>query len=400
MEEITFSVMQNTQETEPALRRVLDAFERTHGIRVHLHMLLWDNARQETKDYAIHQHGPDVSTMATTWVADLIAMNALQPLSQADAAALSRDGDFIEAAWATTRGEKDEQPYAVPWLVDTYIVHYRRDLLAKAGVDARTAFASLAALDETVYRLSKAGIPVPVQLPYHYDRFCTMHTLAAWVWAQGGEFCLPDGKKVMFDQPEALAGIRQYFNLARHLSAGARQRLSSNDSANLFRQGEAALAFGTRSFRYTPESLSTPVREQWSAAPLPGPHFVGGVNLVTWKYSFREHAAMELIRYLNRPEVVLECSQAMLTSPARLAVLTGPEYQKDPILSVVSESARSGRCYPPVSLWGLIEDRFTEALSAIGANVLNPENQNALAAIPQIIQGTARRLNLTLESHS
>lgn len=399
MIEISFSVMRNTPETEPVLRRVLDNFERAHGIRVQLQVLAWETARQETKEFAIRQHGPDVSTMATTWVADLIAMNALAPLTPQGVTALSRDGDFIDAAWATTRGQQNEQPYAAPWLVDTYIVHYRRDLLENAGVDARTAFASLAGLDDAVYRLSKAGVPVPIQLPYHYDRFCTMHTLAAWVWAQGGEFCTPDGKRVTFDQPGALAGIRQYFNIARHLSPGARQRLSAIDSLNLFRQGEAALAFGTRSFQYSPETIAAHVLENWAAASLPAPHFVGGVNLVTWKYSRREQAALELIRYLNRPDVVLECSQAMLTSPARLAALNGPEYAQDPILSVVSESARGGRCYPSVPLWGLVEDRFTEALAAIGASVLAPGSSDPLAAIPQIIQGAARRLNLTLESH-
>lgn len=399
MDEITFSVMRNTQETEPVLRLLLDNFERAHAIRVNLQMLAWETARQETKEFAIRQQGPDVSAMGTTWVADLIGMNALQPLSSQGAAALARNGDFIDAAWKTTRDEKDEQPYAAPWLVDTYIIHYRRDLLAKAGVDERTAFASLAQLDETVYRLSKSDISIPIQLPYLYDRFCMMHTLAAWVWGQGGEFCTPDGKRVLFDQPEGLAGIRQYFNLARHLSPAARQRLSAPDCASLFRQGQAAIAFGTRSFQYAPETISTTIRDNWAAAALPGPHFVGGMNLVIWKYSRREQAAQQLIQYLNQPEVVYECSQAMITSPARLSVLTGPDYLNDPILKVVSEFARSGRSYPSVPLWGLVEDRFTEALAAIGANLLNPDSDNPIAAIPQIIQGAARRLNLTLESH-
>ena len=62
------------------MRRVLDEFERRNNIRVNLKVLAWETARQEIKGYALQQRGPDVSVMATTWVKDLIAMNALQPL--------------------------------------------------------------------------------------------------------------------------------------------------------------------------------------------------------------------------------------------------------------------------------------------------------------------------------
>jgi multiple sugar transport system substrate-binding protein len=397
MEEITLSVMRNTDQTELALRRVLDAFEAQHRVHVNLQMLLWPEARQQVKQYALHQHGPDVSVMATTWVADLIAMNALQPLKEPlTGAALCRPEDFIAAAWDTTLDAGREQSYAAPWLVDTYVIHYRRDLLAKAGLDPARAFASLEQIDKTVRALSQAGAPVPIQLPYAYDRFCTLHTLAAWVWGRGGEFCTADGKRVLFDQPEALEGIRAFFRLARHLSPAAREQVAGSQSGSLFRDGRAALAFGTLSFQYDPETIQPEVLDQWGVAPLPGPHFVGGVNLVAWRYSLRRQASLDLIRYLNRPDVALHCAQAMLTSPAQLAVLEGPAYSGDPTLSVISASARSGRSYPPVPLWGLIEDRLTETLAAVGEKALATGHADDM--LVKAIQATAKRLNITLES--
>ncbi len=397
MEEITLSAMRNTDQTELALRRVLDAFEAQQRVHVNLQMLLWPEARQQIKQYALHQRGPDVSTMATTWVADLIAMNALQPLKEPlTGAALFRQEDFIEAAWATTLDARGEQAYAAPWLADTYVIHYRRDLLKKAGLDPAAAFASLEQIDETVRALSESGAPVPIQLPYAYDRFCTLHTLAAWVWSRGGDFCTADGKQVLFDQPEALEGIRAFFRLARHLSPAAREQMAGSQSGSLFRSGQAALAFGTLSFQYDPETIRPEVLDQWGVAPLPGPHFVGGVNLVAWRYSLRRQSSLELIRFLNRPDVALHCSKAMLTSPAQLAALEGLEYQQNPTLSVISASARSGRGYPPVPLWGLIEDRFTETLAAIGEKVLKTGEVDDL--IVKTLQVVARRLNITLES--
>lgn len=398
MEEITFSLMQNTEQTGPALRRVLDEFERRHNIRVNLKVLAWETARQEIKGYALQQRGPDVSVMATTWVKDLISMNALQPLKNRSTGLLvGKPEDFIAATWETTHGDVEDTPFSVPWLVDTYVIHYRRDLLEKAGIDPQTAFSSLAQLDDTVRRLNEAGTPFPVQLPYSYDRFCTLHTLAAWIWSKGRDFCTPDGKRVLYDQPEALQSILEYFHLASHVKADARQQLMRPDSYNLFRQGQAALAFAVLTLTRDRDTIPPAVLENWAAAPFPGPHFVGGVNLVVWKYCRREQAAQELIRYLNRPEVVLECAKAMLTSPARLDALSSDEYQSDPILRVVGESARTGRGHLPVPMWGLIEDRLCDALTTIGATVLDSPDGNADAMITQTIKATAKRLNLTLE---
>jgi multiple sugar transport system substrate-binding protein len=399
MDEITFSVMRNTEQTEPVLRRVLDVFEHIHKVRVNLQVLLWQAARQEIKKFALQQRGPDVSAVGTTWVTDLIAMNAIQPIKDRHAGGvLGKQEEFIKAVWEITRGEKREDLYSFPWLVDTYVIHYRRDLLEKAGLNPNTAFSNFGQLAETTSRLKEAGVLIPIQLPYSYDRFCMLHTLAAWVWEKGGEFCTPDGKQVLFDSPEALQGILDYFHLANQLPPLARQQLLSSNSSELFRQGQAGLAFGTYSFMFDPDSILPAVRENWAAAPLPEPHFVGGVNLVTWKYSRRDQLAHELIRFLNLPEVVLEVSQAMLTSPARLDVLTGPIYMQDPILNVVSASARSGRGYLPVPLWGLIEDRLCEALVTVSANVLDSADGSADEMIMQIIKATAKRLNLTLDT--
>ncbi len=396
MDEITLSVMRNNQQTEPALRRLLDRFERLHGIRVRLQVLLWDNARQEVKNFAIHQRGPDVSAIGTTWISDLVAMNALQPLDQVSAHPLGSPAEFVPAAWDTALSGAEKRIVAAPWLVDTYVIHYRHDLFEQAGIDPSTAFTSHAQIDDTVRRLSQAGLTNPFQLPYHYDRFCTQHSLAAWVWGHGGEFCTPDGSRVLFDQPEALAGIREYFSLARHLTPEARTRLAGPDSFSLFRQGQAAAAFGTLSLMYDPQEIPARVRENWRAAPIPGPHFVGGVNLVMWKYSMRDKAALELIRYLNGPEEVAEIAQAMLTSPARLSVLEGRTYAQDALLRVISASARSGRTYPAVRLWGLIEERLIGALSTLGSQVLQPASPDLDQLLQDNIKPIARRLNVTL----
>lgn len=396
MREITLSVMRNTPQTETVLRQLLDGFEQQQGIRVHLQMLTWETARQDVKNFAIHQRGPDVSAMATTWIADLIAMNTLHPIVANVLFPTGKAEDFTAASWQAARDVKEQAVFAAPWLVDTYVIHYRADLLQQAGIDEATAFGSLTQIDETVRRLSEAGTAYPIQLPFHYDRFCAMHTLAAWVWGHGGEFCTPDGSRVLFDQPEAIRGMQAYFALARHLSPAAWQAMLNPESGSLFRQGQAAVAFGTLSFLHNRGQIDAALLENWRAAPLPEPHFVGGVNLVAWKYSLQDSACFELMRYLNSPEVVAPIAEVMLTSPARRSVLESPAYLQDPLLNVISRSARSGRTYFPVQLWGLIEDRFIDAMLAISSKLLASPTLDSYDLIPEVMLPVARRLNLTL----
>lgn len=375
------------------MRQVLDNFEQTHRIRVQLQVLQWDNARQEVKNYAIHQRGPDISAIGTTWIPDLISMNALQPIP---VQVLGRYEDFVAASWHTNPTEDEKANFSAPWLVDTYVIHYNRSLLEKAGVDPNTAFSTLDQMDKTIAHLSQSGVKVPIQLPTYYDRFCLMHSMAAWIWGNGGEFYSPVMNKVLFDQPEAISGIRQYFGLLKHLSPEATSLLMAAQNGDLFRQGQAATAFGTLSFRHTPDQVPAQVLENWSAASLPGPHFVGGVNLVFWKYSLHENASFELIQYLNSPPVLTQVSRAMLTSPARVSVLESPAFVQDPYLRVFTQSAQSGRPYPPSRLWGLIEERFINALLEINNKLSASGNSNMDQVIQDTIQAAARRLNLTL----
>ena len=48
--------------------------------------------------------------------------------------------------------------WAAPWLADTRIICYRRDLFEQAGVDAATAFQSPAQLENALQRLRDHGV--------------------------------------------------------------------------------------------------------------------------------------------------------------------------------------------------------------------------------------------------
>jgi len=75
---------------------------------------------------------PDICQLGNTWIAEFVALNALEPLDRYAAASPVVDlRDYFSGILDTNR--LDGVLFGVPWYVDTRLLFYRRDLLAQAG---------------------------------------------------------------------------------------------------------------------------------------------------------------------------------------------------------------------------------------------------------------------------
>ncbi len=395
MPEIELSVMIHTPQTVEVLTGLLKEFTTQSGIHVNLNTLRWENAHGELNRTALYHHGPDVSEIGSTWVSDLIAMNALRPFSPNEINLIGRPEEFVEQAWKSGRLRKDPTQWAIPWLAESYLLHYRKDLLQKAGVDPSTAFSSHDQIAKTVRSLLENGVDVPIEFPLGLDRFGSLHTLASWIWTAGGDFCEEDGRRVAFNQPQAISAIRAYFALLHGLPLDARRKIRER-GRGLFEHGKSAINFGTLMFYNNYQNAPQETKDNWAMTPLPGDHFIGGSNLVVWKHTRNDRAAIELVRYLTSPTVQVRVAPALAAMPPRLAALDLPEITNDPVLSVFAQSIRTGRTYPSIPLWGLVEDRLVTALIQIGQALIADEPADLDHVIHQYIDPLARKLNITL----
>ena len=115
---------------------LLPEFERTHpGIRVKVQQLPWTAAHEKLLTAFAGDVTPDICQLGNTWVPELVALDALEPLDRYVASSPVVDAtDYFAGIWDTNRiGGK---LYGVPWYVDTRLVFYRRDLLHDAGFPA------------------------------------------------------------------------------------------------------------------------------------------------------------------------------------------------------------------------------------------------------------------------
>ena len=121
------------------LQQALELFAKETRIQVDVEVLEHQE-RSLLTNFAIHKVGPDISEVGSTWLGNLVSMAAIRPFSERDVWKVGGQSAFVNGNWET--GIRNNQIYGIPWRGDVRVINYRRDLLAKAGVDEKTAFSS------------------------------------------------------------------------------------------------------------------------------------------------------------------------------------------------------------------------------------------------------------------
>ncbi len=392
-EELELSLM---TDTAAPIQPLLDQFEAAHGIRVRPRLLSWDAGWNTLFQSALQGRGSDVSEIGSTWLGDLAGMNALQAFSAEAVAEMGGAEAFMPVAWRSCHMAGQPQTWAIPWLVGARLLFYRRDLLARHGIDPQTAFGTADRLDRTLGQLQAAGVSVPWTVPTG-STHTTLLNVASWVWGAGGAFVTPDGKRTQINQTAARAGLRAYFALGRYLAPSVR-RLSGTQPDTVFLQNpDAAMTIsGSWLFQRAPDQGSPDLAVQLGAALPPGPSFVGGSHLVIWKHSPNYAAAVQLVRFLTSAPALIPYSKAIGLLPATLDALDAEPFAGDPLWQQTREGVRTGRSFPVIRAWGMIEYRLVAALSSLWAETLASPGQDVDAILRKHLDPLAQRLDQLL----
>jgi multiple sugar transport system substrate-binding protein len=382
----------STLSSSDTTERMLKGFESLFGVHVQLQRQTWGTAWSELVHYSIYKNAPDISEVGSTWIGDMIGMNTLRPFTQPEITSFGGSQVFFPTAWKNGVGV-DGQVWSIPWLIDSRLLYYRRDLLEKAGIDPATAFITHDALVNTLQRLFQAGVEIPWATPTHKTRM-SLHNLASWVWGAGGQFVSEDGRRTMFTTPEALTGFRQYFELGRFLSPYANE-LDDVQSDALFYKGQVAVTISG------PWLLNDPTADPHVAANTgvtfpPGVPFIGGSSLVVWESTPRTRDALALMRFLTSQEVQSTYLSNVGLLPARQDAFAALAKAPNSVASYISQGLRVGRSFPTSPLWGLVEERMSGSLGIIWQQFLS----NPKVDLPELLERDlgllARRLDLVL----
>lgn len=288
-------------------------------------------------------------------------------------------------------GEKEV--WGVPWLADARGIYYRREWLAQAGVDEQTAFRTHGDLVRTLETLEANGVKVPWSVPTR-QTVLTVHAIASWVWGAGGRFLHPSGRELLLTQPEAIAGLKGYFDLRRFMPEVARG-LAAPQATALFTQGPAAATIGGQ---WLAQGFPPETTEQWGVSLMPGASFVGGSHLVMWQYASprNERTVLELVAFLSSQNFQRTFAKPVGMLPVRLDVLNEELITGHRIFSVFGTALRSGRTFTTSLRWGLVEDKLNETFGMIWADLLADPKADTVMVIQKHLEPTVSRLNATL----
>ena len=282
---------------------LLAGFERENpGVRLRVEQLPWSAAHEKLLTAVAGDATPDVAQMGNTWLPEMAALGALEPLQPWLAMSPAiQPADYFEGIWRTN--SVDGVAVGLPWYVDTRLLFVRRDLLLKAGVSEMPA--TWADWLKACAALQAIGVKTPLFLPPPPE----FEPLLAFALQQDDEVLKDRGTRGNFSGPGFRRALNFYLQLFQR---GFAPGLSGNTVANIWQEiGRGTFAFyisGPWNIGEFKRRLPAELQAAWATAPLPGPtglgaSVAGGASLVMFKRSPVKPLVWKLIEYLSRPAV-------------------------------------------------------------------------------------------------
>ena len=395
MVEIEFSVMQGGPGESNYLLPLLEAFEKQYHIHVNLTGITWSTGWAEIAKFGIYGHGPDISAIGASWIGSLAAMQTLRPFTPQEVSTLGGADTFFESNWRTGLMPNDSTPWAVPWHGDALVIYYWKDALEKIGIpNLDTALSKDTTLVETLEKLQKRGCPYPLAITTT-KKPGILQEAAYWIWSAGGDLVSPNGKRVIFNQPAALEGFKNYFSLRRFISP---ESLSATFATDSFLERKALLHIGGSWLGSVGRHLRPEWGEQLGIARAPGTVYVGGTSFVIWKYSSHTREAFELLRFLSCQPTQTAASPNDFEISTRRDAIHLPFVKNDIFYLTCLQALQNGRSFPTIRLWGSVEEKLVREISDIWTKLFADPDLDLDACLHRQLDPLAERLNMALEN--
>lgn len=350
-------------------------FERENpGIRVEVQQIPWSAAHEKLLTGYVGGSTPDVTQLGNTWISEFAAIDALEPLDPWIARTPSiTDTSYFSGIWETNVVEGTT--YGVPWYVDTRVLFYRRDLLARAGhATMPDTWAGWRDAMEDVKR-SLGENRYAVFLPTNEFMQPVIFGLQ-----NGSPLLAAHGTQGAFSEPAFREAFAFYHGLFRDALAPP---IGNAEIANMYQEfarGYFAMVitgpWNLGEFeRRLPDSLAS----AWATAPLPGPDgpgssIAGGSSLVLMRGSKHKEAAWRLIEFLSRPDQQLQFWRLTGDLPARTESWRDSALMADPRVAAFGEQLERAVPAPRVPEWEQIANLLQDRAEAVIRGAVAPDS--------------------------
>ncbi|MEU8678875.1 ABC transporter substrate-binding protein [Streptomyces sp. NPDC048560] len=262
---------------------------------------------------------PDVLMMGVGWIPPFAAKKAIAELPEKLAAA----HDYEERVLDPSR--HDGKLYALPVVLDTRIVVYRKDHFAEAGIKMTPAtWAELRAVAKQLTTGDRIGFdPFSIDLRQCWETF---------LFANGGRLFSEDGRKVLFTDSRGVEALQFFKDLVKDGSADYAKKTDAGSPSNV-QTGRASMMMSTSALwrQVTEQNPELIEGDKLGAFVLANrrPAMLQGGTLVSRSASSRHPAAaLALVEYLASPESILGAAEQRGSVPG-LRDLDDTSYVKE-----------------------------------------------------------------------
>lgn len=353
---------------------LLQEFERDTGIRVRVEQLPWSAAHEKLLTAFAGDTTPDLCQLGNTWLPELVAVGALDPLgARVRNSSVVDARDYFAGIWDTNAVTGDV--FGVPWYIDTRLLFYRPDLLAQAGFAAPPQrwdewIAMLAKLKQVVGR-ERYAILLPL------NEFEPLLALSL----QQDEPLLREGDRWGNFRSEGFRRtLRFYLSM---FERGLAPPASNNQIANVWNEfGRGYFSFyisGPWNIGEFKRRLPAELQSAWMTAPLPGPSgpgasIAGGSSLVVFRRSRVKDAAWRVVEYLSQPAVQRRFHALTGNLPPRRSTWDDPALASDPYARAFFDQLERVRPAPKVPEWERIATEMRIVVERVVHGELAGEN--------------------------
>ena len=332
--------------------QLLPEFERAHpGLKIKVQQLPWTAAHEKLLTAFAGDATPDLCQLGNTWIPELVALNALEPLDRYVAASPIVDADdYFAGIWDTNR--VDDKLYGVPWYVDTRLMFYRRDLLRHAGFSSPPR--SWQEWTQMLAAIERQAAPDRYAILLPLNEF---EPLLALALQQGEPLLREDGRWGNFRGAGFRRALEFYLEMFQRGWAPAVAGAAISNVWNEFGRGRFVFfVSGPWNIGELQRRLSSEQQDTWMTAPLPGPDgpgasIAGGSSLVVFRASRHQETAWRLVEFLSQPAVQRRFHALTGDLPPRRATWKDPGLAADVHARAFREQLERVTPAPKVPEW-------------------------------------------------
>ncbi len=349
------------------VQQLLPEFERrTPGVQVRVQQIPWSAAHEKLLTAYVGNAMPDLFQAGNTWIPELVALGAVEPLDERMArSATIRSGNYFAGIMDTN--VLDGLTYGIPWYVDTRLLFYRTDLLALAGYPQppQTWDTWREVMQRIKQRTGSAGYAILLPL--------TEWQVPVILALQRGATLLRDnGQYGDFRSPACRAAFDFYVELFHHDLA---PRAGQAQVANLYQEFASGYfsmyisgPWNIGEFR---ERLPADIQDHWATAPMPaadgtypGVSVAGGASFAVFRGSHHKELAWKVIEYLSEPAQQARFYQLTGDLPARQDVWANEALTQDRYARAFWEQLQHVESTPKIPEWERIATAISEHAEA------------------------------------